>query len=62
MPSPAELRETSRAFEVAEQESDPHLRHRIANHAFALAQLAENIEREEGFCRSNSRPLLPHPT
>ena len=46
MPSPAELRQTSRSFEwVAEQERDPHLKQRLTNHALALAQLAEKIER-----------------
>ena len=46
MPSPAELRQTSRSFEwVAEQECDPHLKQRLANHALALARLAEKIER-----------------
>ena len=48
MPSAAGLRETSRSFEwVAEQECDPHLKHRLADRALALTQLAEKIEREE---------------
>jgi hypothetical protein len=48
MPKPAELREISRlAREDAADESCPQLRQRLAQHAFALAQLAEKIEREE---------------
>jgi hypothetical protein len=47
MPSPSELRETSRLYSwVAQQESDLHLKRRLASHAFYLAQLAEKIERE----------------
>jgi hypothetical protein len=29
------------------KETEPHLKHRLASHALALAQLAEKIEREE---------------
>jgi hypothetical protein len=47
MPTPAELRETSRLTRLAAvQEAEPHLKRRLANHTFALAQLAEKIERE----------------
>ena len=48
MPKLAELREISRlAREDAADESCPQLRQRLAQHAFALAQLAEKTEREE---------------
>lgn len=53
MPTTAELREAARMTRrAAEDESDPHLKQRLAGHAFALAQLAEKIEREEP-ARSN---------
>jgi hypothetical protein len=46
MPTPAELREASRQARLAvAKEPDPHLKRRLANHAFALAQLAEKMER-----------------
>ena len=48
MPTPAELRERSGlAQQAAEREAAPHLKRLLASHAFALAQLAEKIEREE---------------
>jgi len=48
MPTIAELREAARLSMLAgEEESDPHLKRRLARHAFALAQLAEKIEREK---------------
>ena len=48
MPKLAELREISRlAREDAADESCPQLRQRLAQHALALAQLAEKTEREE---------------
>jgi hypothetical protein len=48
MPTPSELREASRsAIQAAVDESAPHLKQRLANHAFALALLAERIERED---------------
>jgi len=48
MRTPAELREASRlAREAASAEAELHIRMRLANHALALAQLAERIEREE---------------
>jgi hypothetical protein len=48
MPTPAELREASRqAREAATKETAPHLKQTLASHAFALAQLAEKLEREE---------------
>jgi hypothetical protein len=49
MPTPAQLRKACRsAIRAAKKESDPHLKRMMANHAFALAQLAEKIEREAG--------------
>jgi len=48
MPTPTECREGSRLFrEAAGRETEPHLKHGLAGHALALAQLAEKIEREE---------------
>jgi len=48
MPTPAELREGSQFYrEAGRKETDPHLRHRLARHALALAQLAEKIESQE---------------
>ena len=46
MPTPVELREASRLTRLAAvKESDPHLKRRLASHALALAQLAEQMER-----------------
>lgn len=48
MSSPTELRQASQTYRwVAEHEPDPHLKRRLAGHAFHLAQLAEKIERDE---------------
>jgi len=48
MPTPAELREASRLTLLAvAEESVPQLKARLASHTFALAQLAERMEREE---------------
>jgi hypothetical protein len=48
MPTTAELREASRLARLAAaEESVPQLKRRLANHALALAQLAERMEREE---------------
>lgn len=48
MPTPAELRAGSQLYrDAGRKETDPHLRHRLACHALALAQLAEKIERQE---------------
>jgi hypothetical protein len=44
----AMLREESRLYrQAAAEESAPELKYRLVNHAFALVQLAERIEREE---------------
>src|SRR5690348_10936038 len=46
--TPAELREQSRlSREAALQETTLEIKRRLASQAFALAQLAEKIEREE---------------
>lgn len=48
MPTASELREGSRLTrQAADEECVPHLKRLLARHAFALAQLAEKIEREE---------------
>jgi hypothetical protein len=48
MPTPAKLRELCRlTLLAAAEESVPQLKRRLASHAFALAQLAERMEREE---------------
>jgi hypothetical protein len=53
MPTTTELREGARfAKRAAEKESDPYLKQRLAQHAFALAQLAEKIERERPAART----------
>jgi hypothetical protein len=53
--TPAELREKSRLYrEAVLKETEPHLKRQLANDAFALAQLAELIERDgagSGFFR-----------
>jgi hypothetical protein len=42
-----ELREESRLYrEATREEADRYLKRRLANHALALAQLAERIERQ----------------
>jgi hypothetical protein len=42
------LREEARQYrQAAKKETSPEIRRRLANHALALAQLAEKIEREE---------------
>jgi hypothetical protein len=47
MLTPAELRAGSRSARLAaENESAPPLKLRLADHALALAQLAEKIERD----------------
>jgi hypothetical protein len=46
MPTPAQLREASRqARRTTAPEYNPNVTRRLASHAFALAQLAEVIER-----------------
>ena len=58
MASSAELRREARLFGwVAQQEPDPHLKRRLASHAFALAQLAERTERDEA-SRADSAPQV----
>ena len=48
MPTPGELRDEARLYrQAARKESSPEIRRKLANHALALAQLAEKIEREE---------------
>lgn len=48
MSTPAHWREASRiAREVAAKETDPKMKQMWASHAFALAQLAEQIERRK---------------
>jgi hypothetical protein len=48
MPTPAQLRDGSRlCVQAAEKEATPEIKRRLASHALALAQLAENIERRE---------------
>lgn len=48
MPTPGELREQARLYrQVAKMESTLEIRRRLINHALALAQLAEKIERDE---------------
>jgi signal transduction histidine kinase len=50
--TPAELRKNSRsARQMATEETDPYFKRRWASHAFALAQLAEKVERSEGAVR-----------
>lgn len=57
MASPAELPSEARLFGwVARQKPDPHLKRRLASHAFALAQLAERIERDK--TRADSAPQV----
>jgi hypothetical protein len=47
MPARAKLREDARHFrQAALNETEPHLRGRLVNHALALTLLAEQIERE----------------
>jgi hypothetical protein len=47
MPTPVELREQSRRYrQAACAEPELHLKRSLANHAFALAQLAERLERD----------------
>jgi len=49
MPTPADLRAESRLYQnAARKEPEPYLKRLLANHAFALAQLAEKLERETG--------------
>lgn len=49
MLTPDELREESRRYRMAALgETDPHLRRTLANHALAMAQLAEKTERAAG--------------
>ncbi len=49
MRTPAQLREASRAaVRAGKSEPAPALQRLMARHAFALAQLAEKIEREGG--------------
>ena len=46
MPTPTELRQIARAYaQAVEFESSHILKIRLASHAFALAQLAEAMER-----------------
>jgi len=48
MPTTAELRALSGRFrDASTMESDPHLKRFLVNHALALAQLAERIERAQ---------------
>jgi hypothetical protein len=48
VPTPTELREQSRLYRnVAEEETTPALKHRLANHALALDNLAARIEHAE---------------
>ena len=48
MPTPIKLREQSALYrETATAATAPHFKKRLADHARALAQLAERIEREE---------------
>jgi hypothetical protein len=48
MPTPADLREESRLCrQAAQEEPDPKFKQLWANHALALAQLAEKIERDD---------------
>ena len=52
MATPAELREQARLYRLAvEDESTPAIKVRLASHAFALAQLAEAIERRARYQR-----------
>ena len=45
----AELREISRFYlDRSSRETSTHLKRALASHAYALAQLAEKIERDEG--------------
>jgi hypothetical protein len=54
MPTPAQLLEASRTyFRAAEKEATPEIKRRLASHALALAQLAEETER-----RASSHPDL----
>ena len=47
-PNPEELRAKSRIYvQAARAETVPELKQKFANYAFALAQLAEQIERKE---------------
>jgi hypothetical protein len=47
MPMPADLREQSRlSRQAGMKEETPEIKLRLASHAFALAQLAEKIERQ----------------
>jgi hypothetical protein len=48
MPTPGELREDARRYKrAARDEATPEIKIRLVSHAFALAQLAEKIERKE---------------
>jgi hypothetical protein len=48
MPTPTKLREQSRLYrEAAITATTPHLKKRLGDHALALAQQADKIEREE---------------
>ncbi len=48
LPTPAELREQARRFQqAAENEPAPEIRRPLLSHAFALAQFAEHLERDE---------------
>ena len=52
MLTPAEWHEQSLSFrQMAEDESDPHLKRRLKQHALALAELARKIEREAALRR-----------
>ncbi len=54
MHTPEQLREGSRlARKAAEEESTPHLKRLLAEHALALAQLAERIVREAQAARAD---------
>jgi hypothetical protein len=51
----AMLREESRLYrQAAAEEPTPEIRYRLVNHAFALVQLAERIERE-GLAKAPTR-------
>jgi type VI protein secretion system component VasA len=45
---PAKLRDLSGLYQqMADAETDPHLKRLLSGHAFLLAQMAEKIERDD---------------
>lgn len=54
---PAKLRNDSRLYcQAAADETDPHLKRRLANHALALALLAEKTERKLAMKQAGTIP------